>query len=136
VTANEKKRELALYRLQQAEESLEEARFLFEGQKSPRSVINRAYYAMYYSVLALLIFESYSSSKHSGVLSFFNKRFIKGNVIPQDVGRAINRAFDLRQRGDYREYVTLSRKQAEPFLIEARRFIDTVQSYLKAEGYI
>jgi uncharacterized protein (UPF0332 family) len=136
VTANEKKRELALYRLQQAEESLEEARFLFEGQKSPRSVINRAYYAMYYSVLALLIFESYSSSKHSGVLSFFNKRFIKGNVIPQDVGRAINRAFDLRQRGDYREYVTLSRKQAEPFLNEARKFIDTVQSYLKAEGYI
>lgn len=136
MTANEKKRELALYRLQQAEESLEEARFLFEGQKSPRSVINRAYYAMYYSVLALLIFESYSSSKHSGVLSYFNKRFIKGNLIPQDVGRAINRAFDLRQRGDYREYVTLSRKQAEPFLIEARRFIDTVQSYLKAEGYI
>jgi len=136
VTANEKKRELALYRLQQAEESLEEARFLFEGQKSPRSVINRAYYAMYYSVLALLIFESYSSSKHSGVLSYFNKRFIKGNLIPQDVGRAINRAFDLRQRGDYREYVTLSRKQAEPFLIEGRRFIDTVQSYLKAEGYI
>jgi uncharacterized protein (UPF0332 family) len=103
VTANEKKRELALYRLQQAEESLEEARFLFEGQKSPRSVINRAYYAMYYSVLALFIFESYSSSKHSGALSYFNQRFIKGNLIPQDVGRAINRAFDLRQRGDYRE---------------------------------
>ena len=136
MTANEKKRELALYRLQQAEESLDEGRFLYEGQKSPRSVINRAYYAMYYSVLALLIFESYSSSKHSGVLSYFNQRFIKGNLIPQDVGRTINRAFDLRQRGDYREYVTLSRKQAEPFLIESRRFIDTVRSYLKAEGYI
>ena len=95
MTANEKKRDLALYRLQQAEESLDEARFLFEGQKSPRSVINRAYYTMYYSVLALLIFESYSSSKHSGVLSYFNQRFIKGNLIPQDVGRAINRAFDL-----------------------------------------
>ena len=111
MTANEKKRDLALYRLQQAEESLDEARFLYEGQKSPRSVINRAYYAMYYSVLALFIFESYSSSKHSGVLSYFNQRFIKGNLIPQDVGRAINRAFDLRQRGDYREYVTLSRKR-------------------------
>jgi uncharacterized protein (UPF0332 family) len=136
VTANEKKRDLALYRLQQAEESLDEARFLYEGKKSPRSVINRAYYAMYYSVLALFIFESYSSSKHSGVLSYFNQRFIKGNLIPQDVGRAINRAFDLRQRGDYREYVTLSREQTEPFLFEARRFIDTVQNYLKAEGHI
>ena len=69
MTASAKKRDLALYRLKEAEESLDEAQFLFEGEKSPRSVINRAYYAMFYSVLALLIFEPYSSSKHSGVPS-------------------------------------------------------------------
>ncbi|MBE9571465.1 MAG: HEPN domain-containing protein [Proteobacteria bacterium] len=64
MNTEEKKKKLALYRLQQAEESLDEAEFLFAGHKSPRSVINRAYYAMFYSILALLIFESYSSSKH------------------------------------------------------------------------
>ena len=69
MTPSDKKRELALYRIKEAEESLDEAEFLFKGEKSPRSVINRAYYAMFYSVLALLIFEPYSSSKHSGVLS-------------------------------------------------------------------
>jgi hypothetical protein len=31
VTASEKKRDLALYRLKEAEESLDEAEFLFEG---------------------------------------------------------------------------------------------------------
>ncbi len=56
MTIDDKKRDLALYRLQEAEESLDEAQFLFDGHKSPRSVINRAYYAMFYSVLALLIF--------------------------------------------------------------------------------
>ena len=73
MSISEKKRDLAFYRLQQAEESLDEAKYLFDGNRSSRSVINRAYYAMFYSVLALLIFEPYSSSKHSGVLSYFNR---------------------------------------------------------------
>ena len=95
MTASEKKRDLALYRLKEAEESLDEAQFLFKGEKSSRSVINRAYYAMFYSVLALFIFEPYSSSKHSGVLSYFNRRFIKGELLSAELGRAINKAFDL-----------------------------------------
>lgn len=132
----EKKRELALYRLGQAEESLDEAKFLYEGHKSPRSVINRAYYAMFYSVLALLIFEPYSSSKHSGVLSYFNRQFIKGGIFSQDVGRAVNKAFDLRQRGDYREQVKLTRDQVAPFLDWAKRFIESARNYLVDSGAI
>lgn len=58
----EKRKELAYYRIKQAEESLDEARFLLSGGKSPRSVMNRVYYAMFYSVLAVLIYEPYSSS--------------------------------------------------------------------------
>ena len=136
MTANEKKKALALYRLQQAEESLDEAKFLFDGLKSPRSVINRAYYAMFYSVLALLIFEPFSSSKHSGVLSYFNKRFITGGLFAEELGRAINKAFDLRQRGDYREHIILTPEQIAPFLDSARQFIDAVKVYLQARCYI
>ena len=32
---------------------------MFTGRKSPRSIINRVYYAMFYAVLALLIFENF-----------------------------------------------------------------------------
>jgi len=73
LTGREKQKELAHYRVQQAEESLDEARYLLTGSRSARSVINRAYYAMLYSVLALLVYEEFSSSKHSGVLSYFNR---------------------------------------------------------------
>ena len=131
-----KKKDLALYRLQQAGESLDEAKYLFYGHKSPRSVINRAYYAMFYSVLALLVFEPYSSSKHSGVLSYFNQRFIKNGLLPKDLGRAVNKAFDLRQRGDYREQIVLTHEQVAPFLDWARKFIDSVKHYLKNIGHI
>ena len=104
MTPEEKKKKLALYRLKQAEETLDEAQFLLEGKKNPRVVINRAYYSMFYAVLALLVFENYASSKHSGVLSYFNCKFIKEGVFPQEVGESIYTSFELRQRGDYREY--------------------------------
>lgn len=86
---------------------------------------------MFYAVLALLVYESCSSSKHSGVLSFFNKRFIKEGVFKESIGRSINKAFELRQRGDYREYIELTYEQVEPFIDEAEVFIKTVKNYLK-----
>jgi uncharacterized protein (UPF0332 family) len=136
MTVESKMRELALNRLQQAEESVEEAEYLFNGNKSPRSIINRAYYAMFYAVLALLIFEKYSSSKHSGVLSYFNSHFVKTELIPRELGRAVNKAFDMRIRGDYREQVILTREQVAPFLDLAEKFISAVRGYLKNSGKI
>ena len=131
-----RKRTLALYRLQQAEESLDEASYLFTGNKSPRSVINRIYYAMFYSVLALLIFEEYSSSKHSGVLSYFNRQFIKKGLIGKELGRALNKAFDMRLRVDYREQVEITSEQVEPFFVLARNFIDACKNFLENKGCI
>ncbi|MFP3870553.1 MAG: HEPN domain-containing protein [Syntrophobacteria bacterium] len=119
----EKRRILARYRIRQAGESLDEANYLHSGNKSPRSVINRAYYAMFYAVLALLVHEPYSSSRHSGVLSYFNRRFIKEGILDKELGRALNRAFELRQRGDYREYVELSDAEVAPFIKSAEEFI-------------
>jgi len=136
VNVEQEKQTLALYRIQQAEESLDEAQYLFDGDKSPRSVINRAYYSMFYSILALLIFEPYSSSKHSGVLSYFNRHFIKNGRISKDIGRAVNKAFDVRQRGDYREQVIYTREQVVPLIDWAGKLIAAVKYFLKNNGYI
>jgi uncharacterized protein len=130
MTTDDKKKALAQYRLQQAKESLEEANYLFKGGKSLRSVANRLYYGMFYSVLALLIFEPYASSKHTGVLAYFNKRFVKGGIFPETMGRSINKAFELRQRGDYREFYDLTRDQVELILVEATEFVVSIKTYL------
>lgn len=129
---DDKKKALALYRLQQAKESLEEARYLFSGGKSLRSVVNRLYYGMFYAVLALLIYEPYASSKHSGVLSYFGKRFVKSGDFPVSMGRCLNKAFELRQRGDYREYFELQEDQVQPLLNDADHFLSCVHVYMDA----
>jgi len=40
--------------MEQAKTALDDAQFLFKGDRSPQSVVNRAYYAMFYAALALL----------------------------------------------------------------------------------
>jgi uncharacterized protein (UPF0332 family) len=66
LSKKEKQVILAKYRLEEAKECIDEAEYLFSGNKSPRSVMNRAYYGMFYAVLALIIFEKFISSKHTG----------------------------------------------------------------------
>jgi len=105
--------------------------FLLSGKKSPRSIINRTYYAMFYAVLALLVFEAFSSSKHSGVLAYFNKRYIRDGIFPVELGRSVNKAFELRQSGDYREYVELTYEQVELLIEEAKVFVKEVNAYLE-----
>lgn len=131
MTSKEKQIQLAKYRLKQAKESIEEAICLFSAQKSPRSIINRAYYGMFYAVLALIVFEPYAYSKHSGVLSYFNKKFIRDGIFSKEIGKSINKAFELRQRGDYREYSDLTYQQVEPFIGEAENFLNTVKEFLE-----
>ncbi len=130
MTDDQKQNELITYRLNQAEETLDEAVFLFNGRKNPRSVINRLYYSMFYSVMALLVKEPYASSKHSGVISYFNKRFIKEGIFHHDLGKSINEAFELRQSCDYEEYIEMSREEIEPFIGKTRLFNNAIKKYI------
>lgn len=134
MTDKEKQLQLARYRLQQADDSISEALYLLSGRQSPRSIINRAYYAMFYAVMALIVFESFSSSKHSGVLAYFNKKFIKEGILPNELGHSINKAFELRQEGDYREYVELTYEQVEPFIEKAKVFVKVIKDYLEGKA--
>ncbi|MBI4824309.1 MAG: hypothetical protein HY805_08810 [Nitrospirae bacterium] len=46
------KESLFTYRLKQAEETLSDAKRMLQDKLSPRSIVNRAYYSMFYAVLA------------------------------------------------------------------------------------
>jgi len=76
---------LIKYRLEQAQTALEDARFLLEGDRSPQSIVNRAYYAMFYAVLALLQKIGKVPSKHTGVISIFDTEFVAKDIFKKEM---------------------------------------------------
>lgn len=62
------KETLLRYRLSEAEETLQDAEKMLQNDISPRSIINRAYYSMFYAVLALFLHSDINpkTSKHVG----------------------------------------------------------------------
>ncbi len=66
---------LLIYRMDQAKETLAEAEKMLAEGFSPRSITNRAYYAMFYALLVLFIKAGVplTTSKHSGVINDYKR---------------------------------------------------------------
>ena len=121
---------LIQYRLEQAKTALDDARFLLEGRRSPQSIVNRAYYAMFYAALALLQKIGKIPSKHIGVISLFDTEFVLTGLFPKELSRNFHKAFELRQVSDYRVMERLTHLKAEETLTRANDFVKAIETYL------
>lgn len=120
---------LVTYRLEQADESIEAARTLLD-KKLIRPSLNRAYYAMFYAVLALLAQKKKETSKHSGAIALFDRDYVKQGIFKKNYSRWLHDAFDLRQRSDYTAEYHASTEDAEITLTNAEMFVDEVKKVL------
>lgn len=129
---------LLLYRLKQAEETLADAEMMYrEGHFSLRSITNRAYYSMFYAVLALFLKTGVDikTSKHIGVISIFDMEFIKTGKIDKYYSAILHRMFNTRQKGDYKELVEISNAEVGEHVKLAKEFFDVIKNYIeRTEG--
>lgn len=119
--------------MSRASESLGAARNLLADGYCGFSA-SRAYYAMFYAAEAALLSRDLQFSKHSGVMSFFNKEFVESGTFPAEMSKWLRRAHDTRIRGDY-ELVSVTEERATTVLSEAKEFVSKVSGYLRTEGY-
>jgi uncharacterized protein (UPF0332 family) len=124
------KQALIQYRLTEARETLDEAQTLYDQDKSPRSIVNRSYYAMFYATLALLATIDSESPKHSGVIALFDKKFVKQKILPKEMSIMLHEAFESRQEGDYRDFSKIDRNKAAEILKSAEVFIKAIEDKL------
>ena len=71
--------DLSKYRFESAKEDLETARSRIKDGKFKASV-NRSQYAIFHSLRAVTALAQYDSSKHSGVIAFFNRTYVKEKI--------------------------------------------------------
>jgi len=124
---------LIKHRLEQAMQALDDAKYLIDGNRSPQSIVNRSYYAMFYAALALLQKISKAPSKHSGVISLFDKEFVMTGIFKKDLSKDFHRAFELRQSIDYRIVKTIPTEQANQIWQKAAHSVQAVQHYFSRE---
>lgn len=122
-------RALISYRLDQADESLAAGRVLLE-QGLFRASVNRSYYAMFYSVLALLTARKEETSKHGRAIALFDREFVKTGSVPKEFSRWLHEAFDLRQRSDYSPQFQTTEEDAKQILGHAASFVNEIKSKL------
>jgi len=123
-------RTLVRYRLEQADSALQAAEKLVESGLW-RDSVNRAYYAAFYAVLALLALKGLGTSKHSGAISLFDREFVRSGVFSKELSAILHKTFDMRQEADYEEKSEIdasdaqeARQQADTFVRDVRRYIE------------
>ena len=127
--------DLLRFRLEQAYETLREAEILLDGA-ALRGTVNRAYYAMFYALLALLATKRLGTSKHSGAISLFDREFVKSGLFPRELSRALHLAFERRQSHDYGEMVPITPEIAQETVDDARTFVGAAETYLRSMGHL
>ena len=121
---------LIKYRLDQAQTALDDAEFLYQGQRSSQSIVNRAYYAMFYAVLALLQKIGKVPSKHTGVISLFDTEFVIKGIFPKELSKDFHKLFEMRQVLDYKTSDEITAEQAEDAINRAGLFVESVIKYI------
>jgi uncharacterized protein (UPF0332 family) len=124
--------ELIRYRIEQAEKAIEDAHTLLSGTGSPQSIINRSYYAMFYSTIALMLRIGKTFSKHSGAISAFDKEFVQKGLLPKELSSDLHKVFELRQDHDYKIISNPSLEEANITISRAERFVSAIIEYLKS----
>lgn len=85
--------------------------------------VNRAYYAAFYSLKAIELLDNYDSKKHSGVIAYFRKQYVKTGIFDSHFSTIIGQLQDAREVGDYNIVAEFSEKEAQMFYEMAKEFV-------------
>lgn len=127
-------KDLVLWRMEKAEKTFQDAELLLE-KGSFASAINRFYYAAFYAIRALLATRDLDSPKHSGVISLFNKEFVKTELISKKTSKTITKVFDLRSNADYEDYIQFKYQEVLDVRQNVQDLLDEIGAYLSKEWF-
>ena len=122
-------KDLERYKIERAQEEVDTARLLLQNGKL-KAANNRAYYAIYYALTAVLCLEPIAFKKHKDTIAYFNKNYVHGRKFPNEIGRAIAKAEKVRHASDYDDFYIASKAEAEEQIQTADRLIELVKVYV------
>ncbi len=121
--------DLVKYRLDAAREKLKSSEILLrEGQY--KDSIGRSYYAIFSAVRAVLAIDQVDFAKHAGVISYFQKEYIKTGKFDGRYSKYLQGAFQIRNACDYDDFYLVSKSDAEEQYKHAIELLDAIEEFI------
>lgn len=124
-------KELAVYRIEKAWNDLSDAKKTFELGMYDNSA-NRSYYAIFHAARAVLVLDGKDFKKHSGVISSFQRDYIKTEIFGKEMSKIISKAFNMRSDSDYEDFYIIVKEDVSNQLENAEYFVNKVDEYIKS----
>ncbi len=119
-------------RIQQAEESLEEASVIKDFDVSNLAILTKLYHAMIYALMALFEIEEIGSLTHNDLIERFDQEYVKTGKTPEKFIDALRFAYSFTHECDCAMMKEPESKDilyllplADEFVKELRRFMTT-----------
>jgi uncharacterized protein (UPF0332 family) len=120
---------LVIVRIQRAKDTIDEAKGNLQLGYW-RIAANRLYYACYYVTSALLIKNNLKAHTHTGVINQFGLHYVKKGLINKEQGKLLKQLFNLRQSGDYDDWLDIEESDIIPLLEPAEKFIAEIEKLI------
>ena len=123
---DKERKEVVRYRMEKARNTFSEIALLTNNELW-HNAANRLYYACYYAVTALLIKNGVETKTHQGVINQFGLLFVKKDIFSQKEGKFFKSLFELRQDGDYDDWIEITEDDVMPLIEPVRNFIEKIE---------
>ena len=92
--------------------------------------MNRIYYSAFYIVSALVLLDGKSFTKHYQLIGYFNKAYLKTDIIERKLGSILNSAFERRNLIDYDDYFSITKSEVNKYYSQMRKFIKIIEQLI------
>lgn len=94
------------------------------------STNNRAYYAIFHAMRAVLSLDREDYKKHSAVIARFALNYLKPEILPREYSKLISNASLIRNRSDYEDFYICLVADTNVLFSGAEAFCADVEEYL------
>jgi uncharacterized protein (UPF0332 family) len=86
---------------------------------------------MFYCLSALALQDEFQSSKHLQLIGWFNKTYIKSELIDMKYGRILRDAYKNRSDGDYAPFIIFGKEDVTAMVDGLKDFIETLSWFIR-----
>ncbi|MBC8487461.1 MAG: HEPN domain-containing protein [Bacteroidetes bacterium] len=111
---------------------MKDVELLIENERW-QSAVNRIYYSMFYMLMALSVKYKFETSKHQQLIGWFNKTFVKEQIINSKYSKFIKKAYEYRTRGDYNDFIEFEKSDVLQMFEDMNEFIYEIEKFINKE---